>query len=618
MQVEQRRNFIVAAFDTLTPITARLNRDEKILYSAKLEALRKRFYDPEFRLAVAGNFSCGKSTFLNALLKRKLLTTDILPTTAIPTYIRWNKEDLLNQTRRDARKYCNPIITLTMTDGKIYTLTRAGKVDFKRETMIHLPDGTGEIIDTLTTTNELINKILRVDLTFPERRGFENFCLIDTPGINPGGEESKEHILQTQKVLREDADAVIVLYSAKDAMTRDTEEFMRDNAGHLMAGAIIVLTKMDLVPTRQVDKVIKNTARLVKERFKQNEPKIYPISAQQAIDYFSGESADPKDLQAADDFNRVLDEIITQLGERRSEIVSRRISDLMRDLLDSISSAVSSDLEDLEKKRALLKKAAADNLEEDFGKLNQAYKDETLKKINANHQTLKTTIRTIIRNRRESIFKKINGAKNSAELNQCLKNFYPMIMADVEQKILDELNRRIIATWNQSSKDYAKKVAECLGRYEKYLGEVNTQAAVTKNKNEFQISTAPPSAKDESFLNDCAGKISGTILDVFSRIIDVFSLGSKKESAKQKVRQKLEEYESELLTACNECIAQTEKENLAWARNLLEKYRENYQTLFDEIELRHNEHVTAIEAQIVRNKKDIRRIKDLKEMSTEI
>ena len=112
------------------------------------------------------------------------------------------------------------IITLTMTDGKIYTLTRAGKVDFKRETMIHLPDGTGEIIDTLTTTNELINKILRVDLTFPERRGFENFCLIDTPGINPGGEESKEHILQTQKVLREDADAVIVLYSAKDAMTR--------------------------------------------------------------------------------------------------------------------------------------------------------------------------------------------------------------------------------------------------------------------------------------------------------------------------------------------------------------------------------------------------------------
>ena len=29
------------------------------------------------------------------ILKRRLLTTNILPTTAIPTYIRWNKETLL-------------------------------------------------------------------------------------------------------------------------------------------------------------------------------------------------------------------------------------------------------------------------------------------------------------------------------------------------------------------------------------------------------------------------------------------------------------------------------------------------------------------------------------------
>ena len=69
------------------------------------------------------------------------------------------------------------------------------------------------------------------------------------------------------------------------------------------------------------------------------------------MDCFSGENADPKDLQAVDGFNRVLDEIITQLGERRYEVVSRRILDLMHALLDSISSAVSLDLEDLEKKK---------------------------------------------------------------------------------------------------------------------------------------------------------------------------------------------------------------------------------------------------------------------------
>lgn len=41
-----------------------------ISYSKRLNALRDRFYDPEFRLAIVGNFSCGKSIFLNALLKK--------------------------------------------------------------------------------------------------------------------------------------------------------------------------------------------------------------------------------------------------------------------------------------------------------------------------------------------------------------------------------------------------------------------------------------------------------------------------------------------------------------------------------------------------------------------
>lgn len=95
MKLERRKNFIVSAFKVLTPIIAQLNQDEKFSYETKLKALHDRFYNPEFRLAVVGNFSCGKSTFLNALLKKNLLTTDILPTTAIPTYIRWNKETLL-------------------------------------------------------------------------------------------------------------------------------------------------------------------------------------------------------------------------------------------------------------------------------------------------------------------------------------------------------------------------------------------------------------------------------------------------------------------------------------------------------------------------------------------
>lgn len=378
-------DFIKQAFAILPPIIDSLNTDKKFSWAEKIEALSTRFYDPEFRLAVIGNFSCGKSTFLNALLKENLLTAAILPTTAIPTYIRWNKETLLNQTGRDKRRYYNPIITLTMTNGKIYSLTKSGKIAFERETGIHLPKEPGKIIDVLTTTNSLIGKVARTDLTFRERKGFENFCLIDTPGINPGDEESKEHILQTQKVLREDADAIILLYSAKDAMTYDTEKFMLENASHLMVGTIIILTKMDLVPKGQVEKIINNTAHLVKVRFNQAEPKIYSVSAQKAIDYFSGKTSSDEDLKWANDFNATVNEIVTQLSDRRSEIISQRISNLMRELIDSISTTISSELDELERERVNLEKASSEKLEEEFGELNRLYTN-SLSEYRKNYQ----------------------------------------------------------------------------------------------------------------------------------------------------------------------------------------------------------------------------------------
>lgn len=628
MQTAHLNYFITQAFSLLPSIIVHLDKDEKPSCWAKFKALQKRFYDPEFRLAIVGNFSCGKSTFLNALLGENLLTVDVLPTTAIPTYIRWNKNALLKKIGRDKNKYNNPIIILKMTDGKAYPLTKSGKLAFERETGILLPNNVGAVIDTLTTTNSLIGKIKRVDLTFKERKGFENFCLIDTPGINPGDEASKYHILQTQNVLREYADAVILLYSAKDAMTRDTEEFMRDNASHLMAGAIIILTKMDLVPKRQVEKIISNTARLVKDRFKQTEPKIYSISAQRATDYFSGESKNPEDLQWANNFNNTLNEIIHQLSDRRSEIVSKRISNLMRELIDSISKTVTSELIKLEEKRTLLKKASAENLEREFNELNQTYENHLLEKINSNLQAMQDIVQKIIRDSREKLFQKIDAAKTSDELNNCLNISYPAIMKEASDKTLEQTKEQIISPINKSSQDYAKQVEECLNRYERYLGAVSTQAATIKNEQNFAITTVAPKVK-ESFFDNHLGKIGVAAFALFGVIGLAVVAGNyfwnkssrfneKKNRAKKDVSQKLNDYETKLLVACKESINQTKEETLTWARDLLEKYKAEYKTTFESIEKNYNERVAEIEARIIRDKKNIGRIQDLKNFSSEI
>ena len=672
--LNRRQDFISTALEVLTRITADLNDADKISYSTRLNALRNRFYDPEFRLAVVGNFSCGKSTFLNALLKEKLLTTDILPTTAIPTYIRWNKK----------LKDSDPLITLTMIDGKIYTLTPSEKIFFERETSISLPDNIGGIIDTLTTTNSLIGKIRRVDLTFPKRRGFENFCLIDTPGINPGDEESKQHILQTQQVLRQDADAVILLYPATQTMTRDTEEFMRDNASHLMEGATIILTKIDLIPKNQVEKIIKYTAKLVKDRFKQSEPKIYTISAQGASDFFSGDGTDKK---SADDFDATINEIIAHLSESRSEIISRRLSELIGELIDSISQTITADLKELEEKRATLKKYSAENLEKDFDKLVDAYEKFFMQNNGSYLRLMGNEVRALISGRRQKIFQRIDSAETFDDVDDCLKNFYPTIMADIGKEILAYLNAQIAPPINRNSQAYAKKLEEYLSHYERYLGTVNAQVFIVKSGQIFETASLAPDFEESltakisnmvsyfrsnfdaaqvaeslsSALNVAEGWLDNKIFsdaraakvkaNVVQNLKSVGSLLSKKFSleerttkakkivtqnlnaagdwlsdkmlakrkdmAKDLVAQNLSKHELKLIATCTDSITQIIMENLTWARNLLNEYKAHYRATFSEIERRHNERVTEVEVKIIRHKENRRRIEDLKEQSDE-
>ena len=59
--------------------------------SQQLQKIKNRRADPNLYLAVIGEFSSGKSTFINALLRNDLLKTSALVATAIDTKISYGK-----------------------------------------------------------------------------------------------------------------------------------------------------------------------------------------------------------------------------------------------------------------------------------------------------------------------------------------------------------------------------------------------------------------------------------------------------------------------------------------------------------------------------------------------
>lgn len=616
MKGTETRFFIRKALRFLSGVIDSLDEADKKNYANSLETMRRRLHDPEFRLAIVGNFNCGKSTFLNALIGEELLTTDNLPTTAIPTYMRWNKTELLNRTGHDDRRYYNPIVTITMSNRKIYTLTKSGKKIFEQETQIALPDKLGSAIDTLTTTNALIGKISRVDLTFREKEMFANFCLIDTPGINPGATESKEHTLQTQKVLREEADALVVLYTFKDAMNRGTEEFMKDDASHLMAGAIILLTKMDLVPSQQVEKIFRNTKRLVKERYGQKNPKVYGVAALSALEYRLGISEDAQaDAKWADDFDKTVTEIITQLSDRRTEIISRRILELMNALIESLKLNISKQLMKLEQEREVLAKASIENLQREIQKASDEYIMPAISAVKCFAvPELRNYIHSAVEDGRQKINSHIEDAESINELNTVLQKTYPAMMNETSKKIYGKLMSLIIEPLNQKAYEYLKQAEDILNKYNKYIGAITPQDAKITNDKVFQVS-APPVFVEDSFSTDLYVGILKIILPFVGGAVDRVRMYFKIREAKKLVQESLYNYEANFYWDITKIIEQTINKNKTWSDNLIEEYRTTYSEGFDAAERYYNERVKEVERNITQSKENIARLEDLKRKS---
>lgn len=141
----------------------------------QLRYFEKRFQDEEFRIAVVGEFSSGKSTFINALIGQDVLQHALKETTATLTR-------LVNVAEDDPR------------NGKGCVTLRSGK-------RIELNDWN-ELRDYTTTTSSKLDvaaEVEQTELYLPMFRTSHPVVVVDTPGLNglaDGHREKTEALIQ--------------------------------------------------------------------------------------------------------------------------------------------------------------------------------------------------------------------------------------------------------------------------------------------------------------------------------------------------------------------------------------------------------------------------------------
>jgi ribosome biogenesis GTPase A len=222
----------------------RLLLDEKFHPSVQLKALfdkllRRSKYPME--VAIVGQFSSGKSTFLNALLSKDVLPTGITPVTSKVNYINYADEYKLKVTYKNGAE-------------EYHVLDAISRFTDQRESV--------EEIKYLTLYAPM--EILR-DISF-----------VDTPGLNS---QSFEDTQSTKKILR-DVDGIIWLTLIDNAGKESEAEVLEAYLENFKEKSLCVLNQKDKFSAEQVQL----TLEYIRTKFSDFFCEVVPISARQALE----------------------------------------------------------------------------------------------------------------------------------------------------------------------------------------------------------------------------------------------------------------------------------------------------------------------------------------------
>ena len=193
-------------------------------------------------VAIVGQFSSGKSTFLNALLSRDILPTGITPVTSKVIYINYGESYKLRITYKSGVHEYRPIEELSL---------------FSDQRVKHLA------------------AIKYLSVYAPVER-LKTISFVDTPGLNSPSQEDTE---STKKVFQ-DVGGIIWLTLMDNAGKRSEKEILERYMPAFKSKSLCLLNQMDKFSLEQRVE----TTSYIEKKFSSYFSKVIPISAKMALD----------------------------------------------------------------------------------------------------------------------------------------------------------------------------------------------------------------------------------------------------------------------------------------------------------------------------------------------
>lgn len=233
----------------------------------QLKYIKQRQNDKNMYMAVVGEFSTGKSSFINAIIKDSLLKTDILQaTTSATTSIIYGDELDVKVTYQDGTidEYLK-----NLSSGKKFwrNLFTPNQEKVKEE--------ISEYIKIVTSEESISSCVKQVVIEHTSETLKNGLVIIDTPGTNA---INKRHEEVTATAIKDLADAAIIIISADKQLPKTLIDFINNNLLDVLSKCIFVVNKMDLVRNKEQKRVLQYIESRIKLEFGVNNVNVYPYT----------------------------------------------------------------------------------------------------------------------------------------------------------------------------------------------------------------------------------------------------------------------------------------------------------------------------------------------------
>jgi len=278
------------------------------------------------RISVFGEFSSGKTTFLNGLIGEAILSVAVDPTTAVPTYIRYAREfNILVHLH-------NGSILKLFEDTPPFWARFVG-----RESVLGtLKKQEADIRDFLkvwTKEGERAKEVLNIAIDLPVPWLKNNIELVDTPGTNV---EFAHHQKYTEQVA-EETDIALFLMDARQGGGKRTEFDFMNNVQKGVSHSFVIVNKMDLVDAEDGERS-DILEFIIEEAIPKHwqgvlQPKVFGISS---IIRLNNKLAldEPELLQ---EYERLIEAIEVTAIQERGKILLNRINNPEKELFEQAS-----------------------------------------------------------------------------------------------------------------------------------------------------------------------------------------------------------------------------------------------------------------------------------------